>query len=272
MGRSSLLGFRLIESIVLIGIVLFIIGLFIPAVRRVREPAARAKCSNNLKQLALAFHNYESYSRLVPLPPTGLPIAILKECLPMGCFGPGNKPEERLSWMVALLPYVEQDTVFKRIDIGKGYEGNLPATQTAIPAFLCPETWKSRPSDAVSYYIAMAGIGSDAAERPAGAPGNGFLGYYRTISIAAIPDGSSNTIALMETRSGLGPWARGGTSNLRGFDPEDLPIFGDDRPFGGHRIVAMADGSVRTAPASISPKTLAAAITIAGGEVYIFDD
>jgi prepilin-type processing-associated H-X9-DG protein len=73
----------------------------------------------------------------------------------------------------------------------------------------------------------------------------------------------------METRFGLGPWARGGTSNVRGLDPTDVPLHGDHRPFGGHASgmhAAMADGSVRFLRSSIEPKILAAAITIAGGE------
>jgi hypothetical protein len=121
----------------------------------------------------------------------------------------------------------------------------------------------------VTHYIAMAGLGADAAGRPAGAAGNGFMGWDRMTSLARITDGTSNTIALMETRSGLGPWARGGDSTLRGFDPADLPLHGDGRPFGGHAdrmLAGMADGSVRSLRPSIDPQKLAAAITIAGGE------
>src|SRR5438477_540449 len=77
-------------------------------------------------------------------------------------------------------------------------------------------------------------VGRDAATRPAGAPGNGFMGYDRATTMAMIKDGAAFTIGLMETRSGLGPWARGGASTLRGFDPADLPLYGDGRPFGGH--------------------------------------
>jgi prepilin-type processing-associated H-X9-DG protein len=115
----------------------------------------------------------------------------------------------------------------------------------------------------------MSGIGDTAAGQPAGAVGNGFMGYDRLTSAAMIKDGTSNTIALLETRFDLGPWARGGASNLRGFDPADVPWHGDQRPFGGHAggmHAAMADGSVRFIRSSIEPRNLAAAITIAGGE------
>jgi hypothetical protein len=100
------------------------------------------------------------------------------------------------------------------------------------------------------------------------------MGYDRLTSTAMIKDGTSHTIALMETRSGLGPWARGGASNVRGLGPADVPLHGDGRPFGGHPDVmpaAMADGSVRFIRPSVEPNKLAAAITIAGGEPFNLD-
>jgi prepilin-type processing-associated H-X9-DG protein len=171
--------------------------------------------------------------------------------------------------MVALLPYLEQSSLSRQFDVDKGYTGNLPAAQTRIKTFLCPAAIQTDAVEAVTHYVAMSGIGRDAAGQPAGAAGNGFMGYDRLTSMAMIQDGTSNTIALMETRFGLGPWARGGASTVRGFDPADVPLHGDRRPFGGHpggMHAAMADGSVRFIRSSIEPKKLAAAITIAGGE------
>jgi prepilin-type processing-associated H-X9-DG protein len=172
--------------------------------------------------------------------------------------------------MVALMPYLEQDSRYGQIDFEKGYAGNLPAVETSIRTFLCPgEERGPATADAVTHYVAMSGIGLDAATRPAGAAGNGFMGYDRLTSWLMIKDGTANTIALMETCSGLGPWARGGSSTLRGFDPADLPLHGNEGQFGGHKNgmnAAMADGSVRFISSSIDPGKLAAAITIDGGE------
>jgi prepilin-type processing-associated H-X9-DG protein len=176
--------------------------------------------------------------------------------------------------MVTLLPYLEQDSVYGQFDLQKGYAGNLPSAQTRIKMFLCPASKEAATADAVTHYVAMSGIGHDAARRPVGAAGNGFMGYERLTSVSMITDGASNTIALMETRIGLGPWARGGASTLRGFDPEEMSLDGDKRPFGGHAAgmnAAMADGSVRFLHSSIDAKSLAAAITIAGGEVVNLD-
>lgn len=223
---------------------------------------------NNLKQLILALHNYESCS----IPSSSSPgrgDEPVGEKLPSGCIGSGATPEERLSWMVALTPFLDPASIYNQFDLAKGYPGNLPAAQTKIKVFLCPAAKQEETSDAVTHYVAMSGIGRDAASQPAGAAGNGFMGYDRLTSLKMIKDGASNTIALMETRSGLGPWARGGPTNLRGFDPSDLPLHGDQRPFGGHpglMIVGMADGAVRAIPSSVEPKKIAAAITIDGGE------
>jgi prepilin-type N-terminal cleavage/methylation domain-containing protein/prepilin-type processing-associated H-X9-DG protein len=272
MSRPTRDGFTLIELLVVLAILGILIALLLPAVRRVREPAARAQCQNNLKQLMLAMQNFESTGRPAAYPATDHPDSPAEQFFPPGCFGPGTIPEERLSWMVKLLPYMEQQSLYQQFDLEKGYAGNLSAAQTRIKTFLCPDSKEAATQDAMTHYVAMSGIGHAAAEQSAGAAGNGFMGYDRLTSMKMIEDGTANTIALMETRVGLGPWARGGASTLRGFDPADVPLYGDNRPFGGHSggmHAAMADGSVRFLPSLIDAKRLAAAITIAGGEPVV---
>jgi prepilin-type N-terminal cleavage/methylation domain-containing protein len=265
MSRSARDAFTLIELVIVIAIIAIFLGLLLPANRRVRVAAARTQCQNNLKQLMLAMHTYHSM---------GGSTNPDEQSFPSGCISPGARPEERLSWMVALLPYLEEDNVYRQLDLDKGYSGNLPVARSRIKTFLCPDAGAEAMADAVTSYIAMSGIGLDAASQPAGTSGNGFMGYDRVTSLTLIKDGTSHTIALMETRFNLGPWARGGSSNLRGFDPTDLPLCGDQRQFGGHKSGAtagMADGSVRFILSSIDPAKLAGAITIDGGEPFNLD-
>jgi prepilin-type N-terminal cleavage/methylation domain-containing protein/prepilin-type processing-associated H-X9-DG protein len=273
MSRSARNGFTLIELLVVVAIIAILVGLLLPATRRVREASSRVACQNNLKQLMLALHTCADTAGSALASP-GQPETPSERVFPRGCLGPGTTPEDQLSWMVAILPYLEQDSLFKQFDFEQGYAENLAPARTGIKAFLCPAGQESATLDPVTHYLAMAGLGHDAAARPSGAAGNGFMGFDRATSFAMLKDGTSSTIALMETRSDLGPWARGGTSNLRGFDPADVPWHGDGRPFGGHEggiNAAMADGSVRFIRSSIEPRKLAGAITIAGKEPFDLD-
>jgi prepilin-type N-terminal cleavage/methylation domain-containing protein/prepilin-type processing-associated H-X9-DG protein len=252
-------GFTLVECLVVIAIIVVMIGLMLPATRRVNSAAERSRCHNHLKQMMLALHNvHDSDSPYTP--------NANKKRFPTGCFGsPELNPNERLSWMVELLPYIEEEKLYQQFNLETAFAGNQTLAQNMIKIYRCD------PSNLtpITHYVALSGIGLDAASQPANTPGNGFMGYDRITALDSIKDGTSNTIALMETRSNLGSWAQGGPSSLRAFDPADLPIQGKDRPFGGHEggmNVALADGSIRFIRDKVDPQILAAAITIAGGE------
>ncbi|CAN5435526.1 DUF1559 domain-containing protein [soil metagenome] len=264
MFRSSRKGLTIVEVIVVIVIVAILIGLLLPATRRVRVSATRTECINHMKQIMLGLHNYHDSGRQ---PDPSDSSRELRGYLPYGSFGTGRVPSQRLSWMVKLLPYVEQDSVYQQFDLVRDHALNTKPSNTRIRLFTCPDAVNE--TDTVTNYVAMAGLGHSAAEKPDSSPDIGFMGDRRLTSFAIIKDGTSNTIALMETKDQPGNWARGGVATLRGFEPSEFPLRNGQRSFGIHpgtHIAAMADGTVRVFGGGVQTKTFAAMITIAGGE------
>jgi len=180
-------GFTLIELLVVIAIIAILIGLLLPAVQKVREAAARMSCSNNLKQLGTAIHNYASANG------DKLP--------PQLTYSPSSTPAYRV-FHYNLLPYIEQDNVYRQANGYWACWDNGTVRNAVIKTFLCPSDSSHssgfRPGSTdwavTSYWSNFFLFGNSR-------PYDSSTGGYPTISsytIGNIPDGTSNTIGMME--------------------------------------------------------------------------
>lgn len=269
---------RQVLVVVAVLCVLICAGLLFPAMQKVREAAARMACAGHLCQLGFALHNYAGADPIERKPRPG-------EEFPRGTLpNPDLPPERRLSWLVTVLPYIEQDRAFKQFDLTRGPSDprNEAAISNRFRHLTCPssgERWKL--PTPVTHYVGVSGVGADAATLPLKHPRAGVFGYDRRTSLKdGFPDGTSNTLMLIETANEPGHWAFGGRATVRGFEPGTAPYLGPERPFGGFHSgppvlfgsrthacnVGLADGSYRTLSSATAPEVLEALATVGGKE------
>src|SRR3712207_1855946 len=126
-------GFTLIELLVVIAIIAILIGLLLPAVQKVREAAARMSCQNNLKQMGLALHNYHDANNV--LPPAKINGGSYGDLTGVKSHYPadGTFKVYNLTGFTLLLPYIEQDNLYKQYDFTKP-SSNAAWTRDTYPA------------------------------------------------------------------------------------------------------------------------------------------
>ncbi|MCI0462239.1 MAG: DUF1559 domain-containing protein [Gemmataceae bacterium] len=127
-------GFTLIELLVVIAIIAILIGLLLPAVQKVREAAARSQCSNHLKQIALAFHSYQDTYK--ELPHGGRTWSNGAPTYLNGQVQTGNR--QGAGWAFQILPFIEQGNVFKGIGGLSDVDKSIEACKAVVPIYYCP--------------------------------------------------------------------------------------------------------------------------------------
>ncbi|MCY2943400.1 MAG: DUF1559 domain-containing protein [Planctomycetota bacterium] len=200
--------FTLIELLVVIAIIAVLIGLLLPAVQKVREAANRMQCSNNLKQLGLALHNYDGSNGKWP------------------ALYPGTAPGStafnyKYTWSVLaqLNPYLEQTNIYNTMNLAQPmYDGanqittqNRFAVVQKVSLFLCPSDRGKTVSSAYGVtdlgptnYVASHGSGVSGGGYGSPIAGDGVFPAVNGIKITDILDGTSNTAAMSESILGDG--------------------------------------------------------------------
>lgn len=185
-------GFTLIELLVVIAIIAILIALLLPAVQQAREAARRTQCRNNLKQIGLALHNYETSHRIFPPGVLG----------DNGSVAAGQKLH---TWMVQTLPFLDQGPLHQMYDFNARFDApsNVTVVVTTLPTFLCP----SVPAPTVSSPFAPTHFVGNAGT----VPGNndGMLYPLSKLTFRDVTDGTSSTLLIGEAAFSIGGWAQG---------------------------------------------------------------
>lgn len=247
-------GFTLVELLVVIAIIGILIGMLLPAVQSVREAARRTACSNNLRQLGLALHNYESSQ--AEFPPSRIkPTVVVSTALTNN---PGATTPFQ-SWTTSMLPHIEQVNIsnqfnFERAWFDNQFSDNYTLIQTQLDAFQCPTVGRKNRVDPYHVIGAAAGdygtisevkldvyrlvLGYPIANLPRQSETVGFLGKYKANKIRDCLDGLSNTFFVAESAARPEVWIARGMMTL-----EEFPLYTDDKAVIFQGQVVAADGT-----------------------------
>jgi prepilin-type N-terminal cleavage/methylation domain-containing protein/prepilin-type processing-associated H-X9-DG protein len=223
MKRHRRAGFTLIELLVVIAIIAVLISLLLPAVQSAREAARRAQCVNNLKQIALAAHNYESANGAFPFGHRGFMFTPYSPSFTKPC-DTDNYIYIGHSTFVYILPYLEGSNLYNSYNLTRVYNSlaQNTATMNRVASYICPSDTDASPpptndiNTPQGSYAASGGTQEQFVFNwsvninppdPAGqyynicnqVPGDGMFGAEYTWRVASVTDGTSNTLLFGET-------------------------------------------------------------------------
>jgi prepilin-type N-terminal cleavage/methylation domain-containing protein len=245
-------GFTLVELLVVIAIIGILIGMLLPAVQAVRDAARRTECLNNMRQLGLSLHSYESAHRAFPpsrLNPDDQPIASAQT------EHPGAETAFQ-SWTTLLLPYVEQGNLADNFDyklpwFDANSSENVNVVATQLPIFKCPSSPDVGGFDPYHCVGAAAGDYGSINEvkkkvytevlgiaAPGTSARTGLLAKFVKNPIAAVSDGTSNTLYVAECAGQPQVFIAGGKMTL-----EDFANYSDDKVVNFNGSLVPVDGT-----------------------------
>jgi prepilin-type N-terminal cleavage/methylation domain-containing protein len=224
-------GFTLIELLVVIAIIAILIGLLLPAVQKIREAANRLRCQNNLKQIGLGLNNYQSQMGYFPpgalrSPASGVVGPFFQK------FGVTANGVNH-SWGVFLLPFIEQDNVYRLYDFNQNWAApaNQAVRETQIAIYRCPSVptganrFNQKIVNGLSIKAAASDYGPDNGYDPAleglglvdpTVNPNGVMDVNVAFSVPEIRDGTSNTSVIAEDAGRPDRWQAGKLKVLNG--------------------------------------------------------
>jgi type II secretory pathway pseudopilin PulG len=278
----------LIELLVVIAIIAVLVGLLLPAVQKVREAAARTRCSNSMRQIGLAIHNYESaLSRLPPASVNSPGVAdrpALYEFLKVGTTGTDVNDYARGSFLIHILPFLEQENLARGYDFRQDWNAPVNQWHTGgrIVTFECPSVptdhrqttpipsgWTNPDPPATTDYFAVTRADDSVFGATKGTnlinpgdPGNrAILTANRFTRLNEIADGLSNTLLLAECGARPEIWRARKKVAAGGFVVGPWGYFGNDLKIDG----SLPDGTSSTGAGATCPMNCRNE-----GEIYSF--